>query len=349
MATTRLRPMWQAAFALAVVPLLMALAAPAMRADDDRVKTSTKAEMTLPAVFTKAVPETVDDLKQIQSHVKTVIDKVMPAVVNIKAGMGQGSGVIISEDGYVLTAGHVSQKPNKDCLITFPDGKSVKGKTLGWNKFIDSGLIKIVKEGKYPYCEMGKSAELHKGEWCMAIGHPGGFKEGRTPPVRVGRVLDAGPMLVISDCTLVGGDSGGPLFDMHGKVIGIHSRIDFSIKKNLHVPVDTYRETWDQLAEGLFWETKTVPGTAAARLGLQADPKASDCKILKLDDGSPAEKAGLKINDIITQIDGKKITTFEDLQTEIGRRKPGDTVRLVVRRGDETLNVEAVLGKASKN
>src|SRR5580704_6500195 len=110
MATIRLRSTWQAALALA---LLVALASQPARADDDRVKTSVKTEFKLPAAFSKAVPETVDDLKQIQVHVKTVIDKVMPAVVNIKAGMGQGSGIIISEDGYILTAGHVSQTPNK--------------------------------------------------------------------------------------------------------------------------------------------------------------------------------------------------------------------------------------------
>jgi serine protease Do len=230
--------MWQSALALAVVPLLMALAAPAMRADDDRVKTSTKAEMTLPAVFTKAVPETVDDLKQIQSHVKTVIDKVMPAVVNIKAGMGQGSGIIISEDGYVLTAGHVSQTPNKDCLITFADGKMVKGKTLGWNKFIDSGLVKIAKEGKYVHCEMGKSADLQKGQWCLAIGHPGGFKEGRTPPVR-GPCWAPEPIRHHPDCTLVGGDSGGPLFDTWPQASRIQAASTFH-QENLHAPVDTH-------------------------------------------------------------------------------------------------------------
>jgi serine protease Do len=341
-------PQWRlwSRSALALALLLMAAA---LRADDGQVSTSTKAEPKLPAAFSKVVPETIEDLRQIQNHVKTVIDKVMPAVVNIKAGMGQGSGIIISEDGYILTAGHVSQLPNKKCLITFPDGKTVEGKTLGWNKFMDSGLVKIAKEGKYPHCEMGKAADLQKGEWCLAVGHPGGYKEGRTPPVRVGRILDNSPLLVISDCTLVGGDSGGPLFDMNGKVIGIHSRIDFSIKKNLHVPVDTYRETWEQLAQGLTWNSKNVPGLAMARLGMRADPNASDCKVLELDDGSPAQQAGLKVNDIITQIDGKKIVTFDDLQAEISRRKPGDTVRLVVRRGEETLSLEAVLGKASKN
>ena len=345
MAIFRLRSARQSALALA--PLLLALASGVTLADDVRIDNPSEPEIRLPVVFSKPVPESVDDLKAIQEHVKTIIAKVMPTVVNIKCGMGQGSGVIVTQDGYVLTAGHVSQDPNKDCTITFPDGKTVKGKTLGWNRHMDSGMVKIVQEGKYPFCEMGKSADRKKATWCLAIGHPGGFKEGRSPPVRVGRILDAGTEVVISDCTLVGGDSGGPLFDMYGKVIGIHSRIDLSIKKNVHVPVDTYRETWDQLAEGLKWKSETAP--SLARLGLRADSNASTCKVLGLDDDSPAKKAGLKVNDIITQFDNKKISSFDELLTEIGKRRPGDTVRLVVRRGDETLTIEAVLGKASKN
>jgi serine protease Do len=344
MATFRLRPAWQ--WALALAPLLMALASlGAWAGDDVRVTSTPKINARLPEAFTKAVPETIDDLKQIQTHVKTVIDKVMPAVVNIKAGMGQGSGIIISEDGYVLTAGHVSQDPNKECTITFADGKSVKGQTLGWNQKIDSGMVKIIKEGKYPFCEMGSSGDLRKGAWCMAIGHPGGFKEGRTPPVRVGRVLDASATLVTTDCTLVGGDSGGPLFDMHGKVIGIHSRIDFSIKRNLHVPVDTYRETWQQLARGLKWNALVAP-SLAPRLGIRGDSKG---RVTQIEGGSPADKAGIKIDDLITQINDKKISSFEELKTEVGRHKPGDTVRLVIQRGDEILNLEAVLGDASNN
>src|SRR6185295_19283905 len=116
--------------------------------------------------------------------------------------------------------------------LTFPDGKQVKGKALGANTGTDSGLIKITDEGKYPYCEMGNSADLKKDQWCVAIGHPGGLKPNRTPPVRLGRInglpgkAEADKVVwVTTECTLVGGDSGGPLFDMNGRVIGIHSRI----------------------------------------------------------------------------------------------------------------------------
>jgi serine protease Do len=339
MATTRLQSSWR--WAASTLALLMALYTAAPQHNLARADIP-KSEMKLPAALLKPVPENVEDLKAIQAHVKAVVEKVMPAVVNVRIGNSQGSGVIVTEDGYVLTAGHVSGNPDRDAIVIFPDGKQVKGKTLGWNRNIDSGMIKITDEGKYSFCPMGKSGELKKGEWCIAIGHPGGYKPGRTPPVRLGRVLDAGTVLIRTDCTLVGGDSGGPLFDMYGKVIGIHSRINGPITQNIHVPVDTYQETWDRLAKGESWGG----GVPTARLGMQADPEAKICKVAKVEEGSAADKAGLKVDDVITAINGKKIATFDDLRAEIEKRKPGDVITLDVRRGEETLKLEAKLGKS---
>jgi serine protease Do len=342
MATTRLQSSWRRAASTTV--LLLALAALGFQPQPAFADKTTN-DMKVPAALLKPVPENVADLKAIQVHVKMVIEKVMPAVVNVRVGSNQGSGVIVTEDGYILTAGHVSGAPDRDCYITFPDGKEVKGKTLGWNKTIDSGMVKISVEGKYPFCEMGKSGELKKGEWCIAIGHPGGYKKGRTPPVRLGRVLDFGSVLIRTDCTLVGGDSGGPLFNMQGKVIGIHSRINGPITQNIHVPVDTYQETWERLTKGESWGGGL--GIPTARLGINADPEAKVCKVTKIEAGSAADKAGLKIDDVITGINGKKIVTFDELRAEIEKRKPGDVVTLEVRRGEETLKLEAKLGKSS--
>jgi serine protease Do len=343
--------LWRSACLLVPLTAVLALAAGARAGDRSGDRSGDrpgpgdkKSQMVkLPAAFDKAVPETIDDLKQIQTHVKTVIDKVMPAVVNIKVGAGQGSGVIVTEDGYVLTAGHVSQKPGQTCLITFPDGKEVKGKTLGWNKTIDSGMVKIMDEGKYPFCEMGKSSALKKGEYAIAIGHPGGYKKGRTPPVRLGRVLEFSNTLIRTDCVLVGGDSGGPLFDMQGKVIGINSRINIPINSNIHVPVDTFVETWERLVKSEEWSGNAVQ---TARLGLQADPDAKEIRITKIDPDSAAAKAGLKIDDIILAIDGKTLKSFDELRGEIEKRKPGQEVVLQVRRGEETMTIRAVLGKS---
>jgi serine protease Do len=302
----------------------------------------------VPAVFEKALPENLQELKVMQDHVRAVTQKVMPAVVNVRLGMGQGSGVIISADGYVLTAGHVSGAPGRDVWLTLADGRKVKGKTLGVNRRIDSGLIKISEEGKWPYADMGNSKDLKKGQWCLAIGHPTGLKPGRAPVLRVGRVLDFGEVLIRTDCTLVGGDSGGPLFDMNGKVIGIHSRIAGPLTANIHVPVDTYRETWAKLKAGEAWGGG-MGGQATRRnepyIGVQGDPDGDSCKILEIVPGSPAEKAGLKANDVVLRFAGQKIGDFDSLRSQVAKRRPGEEVTVEIQRGDSTVSLKLTVGK----
>jgi serine protease Do len=92
-------------------------------------------------------PEDVAELKALETVVKTVIEKTTPATVGVLIGMGAGSGVIVSEDGLVLTAAHVSGPPDKDCLLILQDGRTVKGKTLGTNDKMDSGMIRITDKG----------------------------------------------------------------------------------------------------------------------------------------------------------------------------------------------------------
>jgi serine protease Do len=302
-------------------------------------------EISIPAVFDKAAPESVEDLKAIQAHVRKVLDKVIPCTVGVRIGAAQGSGVIVSKDGYVLTAGHVSGTPGKDCTLVLPDGKTVKGKTLGVNRGIDSGMIKITEEREWPYVEMGKSVDLKAGQWCIATGHPGGYKTGRSPVVRLGRILTPGKTAITTDCTLVGGDSGGPLFDMHGRVIGIHSRIGGSITANVHVPVDTYSETWDRLVKGESIGGTPFVNTTDAWLGVQADLDAKTCVLSQIVKDSPAEKAGLKAMDVVLKFDGQKIDTFDDLSGLIKKKKPGDEVSLEVKRGDEKITLKVTLGK----
>lgn len=206
------------------------------------------------AALSKEGPGSLDELRALEKQVAKVLDKVVPCTVGVRVGNGQGSGVMVSADGYVLTAGHVSGEPGKDAVVILPSGKQLKAKTMGRNSGIDSGLIKISDAGPYPFVDMGKSADLTRGQWVVAVGHPGGFRPNRTPVVRLGRVLFVNPVVVRTDCALVGGDSGGPLFDLDGRVVGIHSRIGSgSITENLHVPVDTYRESWDRLVAAESW------------------------------------------------------------------------------------------------
>ena len=303
----------------------------------------------LPAAFAKPVPESVRDLQDIERHVQKLVDKTLPAVVCLRIGQAQGSGVIIDRAGHVLTAGHVSGAADQDAIIILHDGQRLKGKTLGANNGIDSGMVVITDKFDFPYLNMAKSADLKKGQWCIALGHPGGFKPGRAPVVRLGRVLEAHDEHIVTDCALVGGDSGGPILDMFGRVIGINSRIGGKISANVHVPVDTYRDTWPRLLAGEVWGNAeplfnfTKPGDAF--LGIRATPDKAVLKIIEITPNSPAEKAGLKADDTILKIDNQKLASLDELTNYLKTRRPGAAITVQVQRGNATVAVPVVLGK----
>jgi serine protease Do len=307
----------------------------------------TAEDKALAAALAKRYPTTVEDLRAIEKGVTKVIDKISAATVGVQIGGSQGSGVIISEDGYVLTAGHVSGKPKLDVRFILPDGSTVKGKTLGLNRGIDSGLMKIADRRKWDYVPMADAGTVKPGDWCIAIGHPGGYERGRRPVVRLGRVLFRNDKVICTDCTLVGGDSGGPLFDLEGNVIGIHSRIGWQITTNFHVPVGTYHDTWDRLVAGEMWGGR-LPGSneAGARplIGVAGDPSEAPCTVRQVFPGSPAQQAGLKIGDVIRKFDGSDVDNFSALSELVAKKKPGDKIPVLVERAEKTITLELVLG-----
>jgi serine protease Do len=304
----------------------------------------------LPAAFSKPAPESVEELKAIQEHVAKLVENVMPAVVSVRVGASFGSGVIVSKDGFVLTAGHVSGTPGRDVKIYFHDGTTADGKTLGGNHGIDSGMIKITTKGDWPFVDMGdaSTSAMKPGDWCMVVAHPGGFKKGRTPPVRLGRLLKTNDNTLTTDCILVGGDSGGPLFDMHGRVVGINSRIGEPLSANMHVPVNPFRDHWDKIAKNEVWGGKLGGGgfgKGGPYLGVQYEHKADGCVVLAVRAGSGADKAGVKVNDVILKFDAKDVTDDASLPMHLRGKKIGDQVVLEIRRGAETLNLKVELGK----
>lgn len=298
----------------------------------------------LPAVFSKRAPESLEDLRAIERHVDKVLQRVTPAIVCVRIGNGSGTGVIVSPDGLVLTAGHVCGAPGRPCTLIFPDGKTAKGKTLGLARGTDSGMIQITSPGKsWPSAALGRSSSLKPGDWCIARGHPGGFKKGRAPVVRVGRVLGTRGRFLAHDCALVGGDSGGPLFDMRGRVIGIESNIGRSITQNNAVPIDAFRPQWGQLVKGeVIGGGGPLPGVY---LGVNGDPRGRDCRIVQVAPGSPAGKGGIKVGDVVVKFAGKPVTRFAELAQLVRTRKAGDVVEVEVRRGDETMKLKITLAK----
>jgi serine protease Do len=213
-------------------------------------------------------PLQAESLQERQTRVLTVVGKVSPAVVAIsgsspKGMMGSGSGVIVSKDGLVLTAGHVLAATGAELLITLPGGREVKGKSLGRDMDRDAALAQITEPGDYPFVEMAPSESVKEGEWVLALGHPGGYDPQRPAPLRIGRLWENDSKAYYrSDCTVSGGDSGGPLFDLDGRVIGIHSSISQNLSENRHVPIGVFATDMERLKKGDVWGrlSKLMPG-----------------------------------------------------------------------------------------
>ncbi len=296
------------------------------------------------------IPKDLADLKALEQRVTKLIPNLVEATVSVQVGFAvQGSGVIIGSDGYVLTAAHVSGRPHRRVRLVLSDGRTIEGETLGRNEDLDAGLIKITEAGNWPHVEMATDDSIRAGDWCLGTGHPGGYDVDRPVVVRLGRILAAGSRAVRTDCTLTSGDSGGPLFDLNGNVIGIHSRIGMSTHWNLHVPIAAFRndKDWNRLVAGeswggfSFWQARSGP-----ILGIDGKDHEKGCEVTVVNPIFPAGVAGLKPGDVITHLDGEKVNGFNSLKRKIGRRKGGDEITIVILR--EGMRIEKEMTLASR-
>ena len=340
-------------FWAAAVCSLSPIARPALAAD-----ISKPAEILKWETGRLTSPESLAELKALQTRVKDVSKQSVQSTVGIFVDKGAGSGVIVSEDGLVLTAAHVIVRPRQPITFVLSDGTFVKGVSLGVDRAntLDRGMARITdappknatwpgaKEGKWPAIDLGKSGDLKPMQWVVALGHPGGPKPDRPPPVRTGRVGSANrqssnnPFLV-TDCTLVGGDSGGPLFDLAGRVIGIHSAIDSGFyDQNMHVPVDKFRTVWDRLLRG-----DVIGKNPEVALGITYDSESTAAKIAEIASASAAAKADLAVGDVIVKFNDNTVAQASDISDMLTSYSAGETVKLLVRREGETLSVDVKL------
>lgn len=298
------------------------------------VQTATAAQPAL-----TSSPESLADLKALEQQVQAVAKKATACVV----GVSGGSGVIVSEDGLILTVAHVGERADRRVTVTLPDGRRVRGRTLGNDHGVDAGMVRLDDKGPWPHAEMGTSKDLEPGQWCVTLGYPVSFERDKPPVVRLGRILRNRRGMIFADCKIMGGDSGGPLFDLEGRVIGIGSRCDDDVLVNIHVPIDSFREHWDRLVQGEDFDSLSPRLTF---LGVGPGDNISDDRIHTVVPGSPAEKAGLRPGDLIVEFGGRPIDRYEQLPPLVRERKPGDKVTIGLRRGEETLTLEVTLGSA---
>ena len=292
------------------------------------------------------------DIVKLEGKVQVVSRKVMPATVALLADSTQssGSGVITTADGLILTAAHVVQGA-EEVTVVFTDGEQVTGKVLGANYSKDIAMVQIIGKGPWPFAAMGESKSLGAGDWVVALGHSAGFDAARTPPIRFGRVVSKGPgNFLTSDCTLIGGDSGGPLFDLDGKIVAINSSIGVSLTNNNHAGIDGFKEDWDRIRSGEAWgrlsmnpfanpEMPVLGIVFGGRRGNQGVP------VEGVVPKSPAGAAGVRAGDVILSIDGSVIGDANKLLQVLAKKQPGDKVKLVVQRDRKDLEMNVVLAR----
>ena len=312
--------------------------------------TSVSVEPGLESVLRGNEPKNKLELIALQNQQAKVAEKINAVTVNLQHGSTQGSGVIITGDGYILTAAHVAGRPKQRINIILQDGTRIEGETMGVNRNMDAGLVVITqpmrdsKLDPWPHATIGISSDLKKGQWCLATGHPGGWTPDRPAVLRVGRLLKFLPSTLITDCALIGGDSGGPLFNLNCELIGIHSRIGVDVDDNMHVPVDVFAESWDRLVKNEAWGT--LPGFKPA-IGVRGatDPGSSDmCKIALVDAGGPADKAGIQAGDIILKFDSLTVQNFDDLKEAVDSVTPGEQVVVELQRDGVKKSLRLIVG-----
>ncbi|MBB5349838.1 serine protease Do [Haloferula luteola] len=296
----------------------------------------------------KRVPESRDDLKQIQRLMQSALPAARAATVCIQLGQGSGSGVVVSEDGLIMTAAHVTGGVGQEFTVVFEDGREVKAESLGLDSEVDAALARIVEPGKYPFVEIARDHPAQLGDWVFALGHSGGFDLKRGVVFRPGRIVRTTDTTLQSDCSLIGGDSGGPLFDLMGRLIGIHSRVGAKLPENMHVPVSAFLRDWQGLMDAQFIGDGPFaerPEVGKAFLGLLVEARSEGGVVVKrVGRESPAEKAGLKEGDILLSVDGKPLNDRDGLQEWLASKAPSDQVAFELLRDGESETLTLRLG-----
>ena len=294
--------------------------------------------------------------------VESVAQKVLPSVVKIdvtgQQGAASGSGIILTADGTILTNNHVVELAagGGTLSVSFDDGTTADATILGTDPLTDTAVIKATGVSGLTAATIGKSANLGVGQGVVAIGSPFGLDATVTSgivsalnrPVNVGSDEQGNSTTypaIQTDAAINPGNSGGPLVDMTGAVIGINSSIRTassqtsgqagSIGLGFAIPIDEVMPIVDQMAAG-------QPPTHA-RLGIRVGDDAAGAKIAQVTGGSTAADAGIRAGDVITAVNGQRITGADSLVATIRSFRPGDSVTITWLRGGQSQDASVTL------
>ena len=282
------------------------------------------------------------DLLSVESKIRSILPVIKSAVVSIESSDGAGSGVIVSEDGLVLTAAHVIGKRGEKMMVTLAGGGKKNAVSKGGSELSDAGMLQLEKNERYPYVPLAKQGSSTPGQWCLALGHPNGFNQERGMVLRAGMILEKKDETLQTNCRLLGGDSGGPLFNLRGEVIGIHSRISKNSDENYHTTIESFLSNWNYFLSEEILLLKNIQ--SAGFLGVMCEQSKRGLRIMEVIPHSEADQMGLLANDELLRLDSIPLDTREKLTILISEKSPGEIVTLDFMRGSREIAVQIQLG-----
>ncbi len=264
---------------------------------------------------------------------------------------GVGSGFVIDTEGHILTNDHVVADAKK-VEVVMGSGKKYTAKVIGRDPQLDVALIKIEPREELAPVKLGNSAEAKVGQWVLAMGNPFGLENNVTVGVisGKGRELAEAPFVdfLQTDAAIYPGNSGGPLIDLDGTAIGINTAVVPGTQLGFSVPINKVKEILPQLKRS----GRVTRGYIGIEMGAVApdqvpEQAAADkgARVVKVREGGPAAKAGIKNKDIIVAFDGKSVVNPNDLAKLVARVKPGKTVNVKVERDNQDLTIKVTVGR----
>lgn len=331
---------------------------------------------------TSAQKITIDSQTDSLDAASAIAEKVMPSVVGITTtaqtttetifglqqgtSTGVGTGIIVDEDGYILTNAHVVESSSNSASVSVDlyDGSTYDGKVLWSDSSLDLAIVKIDASG-LTAADLGDSDSVKIGDYAVAIGNPLGLKLERSVTQGIISGLDRSITttdgsstnqmegLIQTDASINAGNSGGPLINSSGQVIGINTaKASSSEGLGFAIPINTALPIIEQIKETGTYESSYI-GISGIDLSTVISSYKTDFKategvyVNQIYTDSPASKAGLKEGDIITAVDSTDVTDMSSLKQALVKYKPGDTVTLTIERDKATQKVDVTLGSSS--
>ncbi len=291
-----------------------------------------------------------------------VAERIAPSVANLRVmrrgrggqvPAGAGSAVALTPDGFLVTSAHVVAGPGRSGKATFVDGRELSWRVVGTDRLTDLAVLRADGDGLIP-ATLGEAEHLRVGQLVVAIGNPNGFAGsvtagvvsalGRSLPARAGRTVRHIDNVIQTDAALNPGNSGGALVDSSARVIGINTAVA-GVGLGLAVPINAatrqivgtlmrdgrVRRAWIGIAAG----PRPLPPHARVRVG-----RSAGVEVVEVSQGSPAQRAGLRAEDLIVELGGQSIERVDDVQRLMSQEAIGHPLPIRILRGDRWLDLE---------